>query len=53
MNGIADASECVYGRVGNSHVRVCVILLNAESRHGEHTNGVIQVRDTGQWQAAL
>ena len=53
MNGFADASECVYGRVGNFNVPVSVISLNAESRHGEPINGVTRVRDTRQWQVAL
>ena len=53
MNGFADASECAYGRVGNSLGHVCVTLSNAEYHNGEPINGVILVRDTGQWRAAL
>ena len=53
MNGFADASECAYGRVGNSLGHVCVTLSNAESHNGEPINGVILVRDTGQWRAVL
>ena len=53
MNGFADASECPYERVGNSLGHVCVTLSNAEYHNGEPINGVILVRDTGQWRAAL
>ena len=49
MNGYAGASVCAYGKVGNFHGHACVILSNAESRNGGLINGVLRVREIGQW----
>ena len=50
MNGFANVSVCVYGKAGNFRERVCAILENVEYRNGEHINGVMRVKVTGQWQ---
>ena len=50
MNGFADESACVYGKAGNSRELAFAILSNAEYLNGEPINGVMLVRDIGQWQ---
>ncbi len=53
MNGSAGVSVCAYGNVGNSRAHAYATSSNVEYRNGELINGVMQVRGTGRWQAAL
>ena len=48
-NGFVVVSVCVYGKVGNSPKHACTTLSNVEYLNGVHINGVMQVRDIGQW----